>query len=331
MRTWILGAAALVLSATAARAAENYATVANKPITRAEVEEHAKAKLAEIDRSRYEALREAVDELVQQALFSEEAKSKNISVEQLEKKEIEDKITAPTDAEIQQLYDANKQQIGERSLDTVKDQIVEFLRDHRVEERRQAYVRELKAKYPTVISLRPPKVDVETAGRPATGPASAPVTIIEFSDYECPYCKRAEGTVREVLKAYPDKVRLVYRDYPLPFHKDARPAAVAANCANAQGKFWDLHNKLMDSKDLGSDKIKSMANEVGLDQAKFDECLTSKAHDAAIEKDLADGAKAGVNGTPSFFINGRMLDGAQPFEKFKEIIDEEIAWAQKKG
>jgi protein-disulfide isomerase len=330
MFTRILAAGMLALSAVSARAAEQLATVAGKPITRAQVEEHSKAKLDEIERTRYEALREGLDEMVQEALFAEEAKARKISVEQLEKQEIDDKVAKPTDAEIQQLYDANKQQIGERSLDAVKDQIIEFLHDHRAQERRADFVKELKAKYPTTVSLRPPITQVEEAGRPSQGPANAPVKIIEFSDYECPFCKRAEGTVQEVVKAYGDKVRLVYRDYPLPFHDHARPAAEAAACANAQGKFWDYHNKLMASKDLSADKLKSLADEVGLDRAKFDDCIANKPHAAAIEKDMADGAKAGVNGTPSFFINGRMLDGAQPFEKFKEVIDEEISWAQQK-
>ena len=163
-------------------------------------------------------------------------------------------------------------------------------------------------------------------GAPSKGPANAPVTIIEFSDYECPFCKRAEPTVEQVVAAYPDKVRLVYRHYPLPFHKSARPAAEAAACANAQGKFWEYHAKLFQNQNqLGADKLAAYADEVGLDKAKFSDCLAKKPYTAAIDKDLADGQKVGVNGTPAFFINGRMLSGAQPFDKFKEIIDDELA------
>lgn len=331
MRAPTLAIIAAAFWASGAQAADTLATVASKPITKSQVEERVKAKLAEIERARYETLREGVDELVQEALFAEEAKARKIPVEQLEKQEIADKVTAPTDAEIKEIYEANKEQLDGKPLDAVKDQIVEYLGQMRAEERRQTFVRELKAKYPTTIALRPPVVEVGTGGRPAQGPASAPVTIIAFSDYECPYCKRAEVTVQEVLKAYKDKVRFYYRDYPLPFHANARAASVAARCADAQGKFWDYHNKVMASEDLSGEKLKALADEVGLDRAKFDECLASDTYTAAIDKDVEDGAKAGVNGTPSFFINGRMLDGAQPFDRFKEIIDEEIAWAQKKG
>ena len=111
-------------------------------------------------------------------------------------------------------------------------------------------------------------------------------------------------------------------------HTNARPAAEAAGCANEQGKFWEYHEKLMSAKDLSTDNMKKLAGEVGIDQKKFDECLAANKFADAIAKDVAAGEAAGVNGTPAFFINGRMLDGAQPFEKFKEIIDEELASAK---
>jgi protein-disulfide isomerase len=157
------------------------------------------------------------------------------------------------------------------------------------------------------------------------------VTIIEFSDYECPYCKQAEPTVDEVMETYGDKVRLFYRDYPLPFHNAAKPAAEAAHCANAQGKFWEYHQKLMASEELNAEAFKSLADGVGLERAKFDECLAKNDFADAIQKDMDDGEAAGVNGTPAFFINGRMIDGARPFEQFKEIIDEELAKTTKPG
>ena len=155
------------------------------------------------------------------------------------------------------------------------------------------------------------------------------MTIVEFSDYECPFCKRAEPAVDKVMEVYGDKVRLFYRDYPLAFHANAKPAAEAAHCANLQGKFWPYHQKLMASEDLSSEKLKSIADEVGLEREKFDACLAKNDFAAAIEQDVKDGDAVGVNGTPAFFINGRMLDGARPFEQFKEIIDEELAKSTK--
>jgi protein-disulfide isomerase len=168
-------------------------------------------------------------------------------------------------------------------------------------------------------------------GSRVRGPSDAPVTIVEFSDYECPFCKRAEASVKKVIETYGDHVRLSYRDYPLDFHANARPAALAAHCANAQGKFWEYHDKLMASDSLSSDALQRMADEVGLDRDKFDPCVANKEHASAIDADVAAGEKAGVNGTPAFFINGRMLDGAQPFEAFQEVIEEELAWAKQQG
>src|SRR5262249_23531790 len=200
-----------------------------------------------------------------------------------------------------------------------------FLKQQKAAEAQQAFLTELKKKNPTKIALKPPVVEVSAAGRPQRGSASAPITIIAFSDYECPYCKRAHTTVEEVMKTYGDKVKLVYRDYPLPFHEHARPAAEAAACANAQGKFWEYHQKLWGASDLSTEKLKAMAGEIGLDQQKFDDCLAKQQFKADIDKDIADGSSVGVTGTPAFFINGRMISGAQPFGKVKERSDQELA------
>jgi len=135
--------------------------------------------------------------------------------------------------------------------------------------------------------------------------------------------------VKKVLDTYGDKVRLVYRHYPLEFHATARPAAEASACAAAQGKFWEYHDKLFASADLSDATLKKLAGEVGLDQAKFDECFEKKQFKADIDKDMADASSVGVTGTPAFFINGRMISGAQPFEKFKEIIDDELSRSSK--
>jgi predicted DsbA family dithiol-disulfide isomerase len=316
----------------AARAEDVVATVGSTQITRAALEKNVKAKLVEIDNERYEALKEGLDEMIADELFAQEAKAKGVSVDQLQKQEIEAKVAEPTDAEIQQVFDANKAQLGGQTLDQVKPRIVEFLKEQKGEARKAAYVSELKAKYKTTVALKAPVIEVATAGRPEKGPKDAPVLIIAFSDYECPYCRRAEDTVEQVLKAYDGKVRYVFRDYPLPFHKNAKPAAVAAGCAREQGKFWEYNQKLFKA-DLSPDGLKKTAAEVGLDSGKFDACL-AKNDTKTIDQDIADGGAVGVNGTPAFFINGHSLSGAQPFDAFKKVIDAELPKANelvKKG
>jgi protein-disulfide isomerase len=305
--------------------AETVATVGDATITREQLEKHVKPKLVEVENQRFEVLSEGLDELVSDQLLDLEAKSRGMNRETLIATEIVAKVQEPTDAEIQKVYDDNKAQLQGQTLEQVKPRIVEFLKQQKTAERQQAYLDELKGKYKTTISLKAPRVEVSTAGRPARGGEKATVTIVEFSDYECPFCKRAEPTVQKVLKTYGDKVRFVYRHYPLEFHAKARPAAEAAECANAQGKFWEYHDKVFASSDLSEEKLKAIAGEIGLDQAKFDECLAKHSGKDAVDKDMADASEVGVTGTPAFFINGRMISGAQPFEKFKEIIDQELA------
>jgi protein-disulfide isomerase len=299
--------------------------VGSATISRAALEDKVRPRLIELENERYEALREGLDTMIGEELLKQEAKARNISAEALEKAEVADKIVAPTDAEAQQLYDDNKDELEGETFEATKPRLLEYLKQQKMIARRQAFIGELKAKYKTSVSLKPPIVKVETAGRPEKGGAKAPVTIIAFSDYECPFCKRAESVVDQVTKTYGDKVKVVFRDYPLPMHPNARPAAEAANCANAQGKFWEYHGKLFANQNaLSEDKLRSYAGDLGLDRTKFDECFAKKEFKAAIDKDIADGEKVGVTGTPAFFVNGRMLSGAQPFEKFKEVIDEEL-------
>jgi protein-disulfide isomerase len=326
-RAVALAVASVGLASLAIAADVPVATVGGRTIKRAELEEHVRPKLVEVEQERYDVLREGLDELIAEELMKQEAKARSTTPEALEKEEITGKVPAPTDAEIQKLYDDNKEEIGDRTLEQMKPELVTYLKQQGEGERREAFISELKKKHKTTVALRPPLVEVATAGRPEKGAgAKAQVTIVEFSDYECPFCKRAEAVVDQVMKAYGDKVRVVFRDYPLPMHEDARLAHEAANCANAQGKFWDYHAKLFANQNaLGEDKLKTYADQVGLDRAKFDDCLAKKPFKAAIDKDLADGAKAGVSGTPAFFVNGRLLSGAQPFEKFKEVIEEELA------
>ena len=329
MRFILVTILALAAAGMARGADDVAATVGTTSITRAELEKSIKPKLIEIESERYEAMKDGLDELIAAELFKQEAAARKISPEQLEAQEITAKVAPATDPEVQQVYDANKQQLQGQTLDAVKPRIVEFLKEQKAAARKSQFIDELKGKYKTVVNLKAPVIEVGTGGRPEKGPKDAPVTMIVFSDYECPYCRRAESTVEQVLKTYEGKIRYVFRDYPLPFHSKARPAAVAANCAHAQGKYWELNQKLF-AGELTPEGMKKMATDAGLDAKKFDECV-AKNDQKSIDQDMADGSAVGVNGTPAFFINGRMLSGAQPFEAFKTIIDEEIARAGQKS
>jgi protein-disulfide isomerase len=311
--------------------ADTLATVGKKSISRADVEKEVQQQLDELEEQRYEILRSGIEQLVATELIAQEAAARGVAVEELQKTEIVDKAGTPSDEDVKKLYDENQAQMGGQSLDQMKDRLVQYLAQQRMQERAMAFIAELKKKYPTKVMLRPKTVEVGLGSRPPLGNAKAPITIVEFSDYECPFCKRAEPTVKEVLKLYGDKVRIAYRDFPLPFHANARPASEAAHCAAEQGKFWEYHDKLMTTEDLTADSLKALAKSTGLDEAKFGECIAADRFEARIDEDVAAGQAAGVSGTPAFFINGRMMDGAQPVEKFKEIIDEELEYAGSKS
>ena len=157
------------------------------------------------------------------------------------------------------------------------------------------------------------------------GSASAPIELIEFADFECPYCLAASPTVTQVLNTYGDRIRMVFRIYPLQNHPNARPAAEAAQCANEQGKFWAYHDRLFGNPGhLLVPELKQTAVDLGLDAAKFNACVDARKYKSVVEADQQAGNDAGVTGTPAFFINGRMMTGAQPFEAFKRVIDDEL-------
>jgi protein-disulfide isomerase len=181
------------------------------------------------------------------------------------------------------------------------------------------------------VYLKPPpvfRVDVGIDGAPSRGPASAPVTVVEFSDFHCPFCREAENTLAQVQSRFPDKVRLIFRDFPIDqLHPRARPAHEAARCAGEQGKFWEYHNALFVGSAKSPDQLTRIAQDVGLNAAPFDQCVTSGKYRAAVQKDIDEGTRLGVTGTPSFFINGRMLTGAQPIETFVGVIENELSRA----
>ncbi len=170
------------------------------------------------------------------------------------------------------------------------------------------------------------RIEVSADDDPSIGSENASVTIVEFSDFQCPFCARAVPTVKQILKEYDGKVKIVYRDFPLGFHENAQKAAEASECADEQGKFWEYHDLLFENQgNLDAVSLKKYAKDLKLNTSEFDACLDSGKYAAEVQKDASDGQSYGVSGTPAFFINGRLVSGAQPFENFKKIIDEELA------
>ena len=287
-----------------------------------------KITLGELDtkiaKDLFELRRKHLESMVIESLLNQEASKVGKTEEQF-LKDLEDKLAPPvTDEEVNQIYEANKAAFGGRPLEEIKPMIVGRMRQEKAQSAVVAYFEKLKTDAKVKLSLPEPRVTVAATG-PSKGPAAAPVTIVEFSDFQCPYCSRASKTAEQVLTAFAGKVRLVFRDYPLPFHDKAKKAAEAGHCADEQGKFWEMHNWMFDHQDkLDVAGLKEGAKSLGLDAAKFDPCLDSGKFAKAVDDNMNDGQKAGVSGTPAFFVNGKLLSGAQPFEAFKESIEAEL-------
>jgi protein-disulfide isomerase len=301
------------------------AEVDGKAVPMSELEKLLAPQLARLDQQRRKLLEDGVQQLLDQKLLEAEAAKRGVSVDDLVKTEIEDKAAAVSDADVDSFYEENKARIN-RPKEQIAPQIKAYLANKNKAELRDKLIAELRTQHEAKVLLEPLRADVMDAASPAKGPTGAAVTIVEFSDFQCPYCSRVEPSIDETLKAYPDQVRLVYRQFPLSIHPFAEKAAEAALCAQDQGKFWELHDAMFANQQaLAVEQLKSKAAELGMNADTFDKCLDSGEKAAKIREDMAAGAAAGVNGTPALFVNGRFLNGAVPFNEIQKLVDDELA------
>lgn len=310
------------------------ATVSGSTITAAQLDEAAGQSLC---RARLEA-RQKLDELrgqtlerlIDERLLEAEAKKQKLAgVEALLEKEMAG-VGEPTPAEVEAFYAQFKDRMQGATLEQMAPEIRQFLQSQGRQKVYQDLVGRLRLIAKVTESLPVLRMPVEAIG-PSRGAQTAPITIVMFSDYECPYCARGAESLEAVRAQYGDKVRVVYRDFPLEFHHNALPAAVAARCAGAQGKYWEMHDLLYaNQRALDAAALKSHAAALKLDTAAFETCQADPKHAAAVKADMAAGAALGVQGTPAFFINGIQLSGALPPEAFAKIIDRELARAPQK-
>jgi protein-disulfide isomerase len=309
------------------------ATMDGQTITYADLEKEAKDLPQKIKQKEtafanevYELRSEAINEVIAKRLFDAEAKKAGKATEAWLKEELDKGVQKPSEADMRKLFDESKERLPPGSeFDAFKDQIAEFLTRKQKQEAYGKKLEALRAQHQIKVALSPARADVEPTG-PARGPAAAKVTIVEFSDFQCPFCGREIPVVERIMKEYDGKVRLVFRHFPLDFHAQAAKAAEASLCAADQGKFWELHDKMFQNQEgLQVDKLKEYAKGIGgIDAARFDQCLDSGAKKPQVDADQKAGSEAGVNGTPAFFVNGILISGAQEFDKFKDVIDREL-------
>lgn len=326
----LLHALALVgwLCATPAQAAETVAEVNGKPITRDELEAAAKPHLAELEQQRQQILEGVLAELVEVKLIEAEAAKRSVSVDELVRAEVVAKVPPVTEAEVARIYEENKARVGGKSLEELRGQIQQYLVDTHQREAREAFVAGLRKNYTVRMRMEVQRANVEVADAPVRGGAGAPVTIIAWSDFQCPFCSRVVPTFKQLEEKYGDKLRIAFRQYPASFHPQAQKAAEASLCAREQSRFWEMHDALFaNQSQLGVDQLKVTATRLGLDAAQFNQCLDSGKAAAQVKKDFEAGNVAGVAqiGTPAIFVNGRVLRGAVPFEEMVAMIDDELS------
>ncbi|MCB9760233.1 MAG: thioredoxin domain-containing protein [Alphaproteobacteria bacterium] len=302
-------------------------------ITYKELHQDIGTQLAKLEveylQNRYNLERQALDEAAYTKLIETEAAKRGVSPEDVIKAEVEDKVTPPTAAEVEEFYPVIKRQLRNQPLDQVRPQVEQVLLNRKQSERMQEWLTELESSYKLQTHLpypNLPRIEVSTDDDPALGSAEAPVTIVEFADYQCGYCRKIYPTLRELLTEYDGKVRLVYRDYPLGGPNPAgMTPAIAANCAGQQGKYWEMHDTLMKASSYSGPELEAHAQSSGLDVAKWKDCMNDNvAQVQEITADFEAGREVGVSGTPAFFINGIFLNGAVPKEQFVSVIEREL-------
>lgn len=281
----------------------------------------------------YDLRKRALDKLIDDYVVDQAAKKAGLSTDQYFQREAgQSKVT---DADARKFYTDHKadidSQVKGQTFDQIKGRLIVALESKQKGEKRATLIAKLRQDAQVKILMQPERSKIVSTDHPWSGGKDAAVTVVEFSDFQCPFCRAAENSVKQIKAKYGDKIKIVYMDFPLSFHQHAMDAARAASCAGGQEKFWLYHDALFaDQSKLAAADLKAAALKLGLDGKKFDDCFDKQSPDAAIKADLAQGQSLGVTGTPTFFINGREIVGAQSADKLSEVIDDELMGANRK-
>jgi protein-disulfide isomerase len=304
------------------------AEVKGLPITESQLEKAAAGELMNLALQRQRILENQLEQLIGARLVALEAEARKVTDADLLQSEVLGKVVEPSAQETNAHYEATKGQMKEPA-DTAVPKIRQTLISQRRQKLYKEFIDQLKAKYDVKVMLPPVRIAVDADGYPARGPAMAPVTIVLFSDFECPYCQGVANTLAQVKKEYGDKVRLVFRQFPLiQIHPNAMKAAEASLCAADQGKFWEMHDEMFkDGERLVPAELSRRAKSIGLDPAAFDTCLSSRKHQDRIKTEIEAARALGVSSTPTMFINGRPIRGAIPFADISRFIQDDLAGA----
>jgi protein-disulfide isomerase len=271
----------------------------------------------------YETTRKVVDEVVNEYVLEKQAKAENVTVAELLERHVNSTIEKDPPEEALRVYYEGVETT--EPYEAVRAQILDSLRQRRMAKARAAYLKSLLAESKITIRVGAPRAQVALKDTPVRGGRDAAVLVVEYADYECPYCQQAQPALDKLEGEYKGKLALAYKDTPLPMHPHAQKAAEAAHCAGAQGKYWEYHDLLYKSQKLEIPQLKEQARELKIDGAAFDKCLDSGEQSGLVKVQLGEAQALGLQGTPSFFINGRFFSGSLSYEALRGVVEEEIA------
>ncbi|MGA3088420.1 MAG: thioredoxin domain-containing protein [Terriglobales bacterium] len=297
------------------------AEIAGRKVTTEELEQKQGGKLLQARYKYYLAERDALDQFIDDQLLEMQAKREGVTLDELYKRHVAINVPEPTEDQLRFYYEGVQ---TEESFESARPNIIETVRQIRTKKARDAYIAELRGQYGVVVELSQPSARVEVGSDPRLGPDKAPVQIVEFADYECPYCQKVNEDLIRLREQFGDQVSIVYKDFPLPMHPLAPKAAEAARCAGVQGKFWEFHDSLFQTKKLQVSDLKQEAVALKLDPTRFNQCLEGGEQIAPVKKDSQEGQRIGLQGTPSFFINGHFMSGAIGYGKLRETVLDEL-------
>lgn len=305
------------------------AKVGDEIITVKDLEQALQAPLAQVERQRQSLVSQKLDQLIGERLLAQEAKNRGVSVQQLLAAEVAAKAPAVTDAEVNEFIAQNRARLPRGDEVELRSKVLHHLQVQRLNQQRSAFVSALRGQAAVSVDeaeLTTVRASAISGQGLARGPANAPVEIVMFADFECPVSGTVLPALRQLLARYPDKLRLVFRDFPTKSDPPAAKAHAAARCAAAQGMFWEYHDLLYERAHAHAPAdLKRYGQLLGLDGSAFAQCLDGGHHQAMIDADIEEGLRLGVSAAPTFLVNGRMLVGAQPFAEFRRLVESELA------
>lgn len=318
--------------ATPADRARVFATANGQNITSGDIEDALRPLIYEVQERVYELRNRDIEVKINDMLLAQEAQKRKVTTAALLETEVAAKVVPVTDAQAQTFYNENRERINGEFVQ-LKPQIIEYLRQDNERKAQTAFAEQLRGAANVqnfLTAPEPPAYTIATDDQPAKGNPAATVTLVEFTDYQCPSCARVQPILDTLTAEYADRIKLVVRDYPLSQHADAFKAAEAAEAAREQGKYWEYVNLLFKNQSaLGVPKLKEYATQLGLDRQKFDAALDSGRFADKVQRDLQDGNRLGVNGTPTLFVNGRRINGTS-YEIIKTAIDAALKTSARK-